>query len=241
LPGGAIAGVSADWLFAGVSSTGVALLALGAVGLRAARPRWPVRSVLICVSAGLVLGFCVFLSYGLVLFGLIPLAVLVAAGGLRAVLPAVVGVLAVVAIFTAAGFWWLDGYHLVIQRYYQDLGATRPYDYWVWADLACLVLICGPVFAAGLRRGAVLGFELVRERTWNRDVVVPLLTLAAVLAVAVADESGLSKAETERIWLPFAVWLVVSASLLPARHRRWWLVGQVLVALVVKHLLWTQW
>jgi hypothetical protein len=241
LPGGAIAGVSADWLFAGVSSTGVALLALGAVGLRAARPRWPVRSVLICVSAGLVLGFCVFLSYGLVLFGLIPLAVLVAAGGLRAVLPAVVGVLAVVAIFTVAGFWWLDGYHLVIQRYYQDLGATRPYDYWVWADLACLVLICGPVFAAGLRRGAVLGFELVRERTWNRDVVVPLLTLAAVLAVAVADESGLSKAETERIWLPFAVWLVVSASLLPARHRRWWLVGQVLVALVVKHLLWTQW
>lgn len=241
LPGGAIAGVSADWLFAGVSATGVALLALGAVGLRSAAPRWPVRPVLLCLAAGLVLGYSIFLSYGLVLFGLVPLAVLIVARGLRAVIPAVVGVAVVVAVFAAGGFWWLDGYHLVIQRYYQDVGRTRPYNYWVWANLACLVLITGPVLAAGLRRGAVRAVEIIRVRTWTREVTVLALMLAAALAVAAADESGLSKAETERIWLPFAVWLVAGASLLPARHRRWWLVAQVVVALVVKHLVWTQW
>lgn len=57
----------------------------------------------------------------------------------------------------------------------------------------------------------------------------------------IADESGLTKAETERIWLPFTVWLAASARLLPVRHRRWWLVLQVATTLVVKHLLWTKW
>jgi hypothetical protein len=241
LPGAAIAGVAADWLFAGVTSSGVALLAVGGVGLRAARPRWSPWHLAACVLAGLLLGFALYLSYGLVLFALVPVAVLVLARGWRAVLPAVLGVTAVVAAFTAAGFWWLDGYHLVIQRYYQDVGFTRPYNYWVWADLAALALITGPAFAAGLRRGAVRAVELVRARTAHRDVVVIAVTLAAALAVAVADESGLSKAETERIWLPFAVWLVTATALLPARQRRWWLLAQVVVALVVKHLLWTQW
>ena len=34
---------------------------------------------------------------------------------------------AVVAGFTLAGFWWLTGYHLVVQRYYQGWAADRPY------------------------------------------------------------------------------------------------------------------
>jgi hypothetical protein len=241
LPGAAIAGVSADWLFAGVSATGVALLAIGATGLRAARPRWAARPVLLCVGGGLLLGFSVFLSYGLALFALIPLGVLVIARSWRAVPPVVVGVAAVVVVFTVSGFWWLDGYHLVVQRYYQDVGFTRPYNYWVWANLAALVLATGPVFAAGLRRVGVRVVESVRARAVPREIVVLVLVLAAAIAVAAADESGLSKAETERIWLPFAVWLVTSASLIPARHRRWWLVAQVVVALVVRHLLWTQW
>jgi hypothetical protein len=238
LPGPAIAGVSADWLFAGVASTGVALLATGAVGLRAA---WSVRYLACCLAAGLLLGFGLFLSYGLALFALVPLAVLVLARGWRAIGPAVAGVAAVVAVFAAAGFWWLDGYHLVVHRYYQDVGFTRPYNYWVWANLAALVLITGPAFAAGLRRAAAGAVEMVRTRVFGSDRVVLALTLAAALVVAGADESGLSKAETERIWLPFAVWLIAAAGLLPARHRRWWLIAQVVVALVVKTLLWTQW
>jgi hypothetical protein len=59
--------------------------------------------------------------------------------------------------------------------------------------------------------------------------------------VLAADLSGLSKAEVERIWLPFAVWLVAAAALLPAQQIRWWLTAQAVVALAVNHLLLTTW
>jgi uncharacterized protein YPO0396 len=63
--------------------------------------------------------------------------------------------------------------------------------------------------------------------------------LAALTAVVVADLTGLSKAEVERIWLPFAVWLVVPCALLP--RPRVWLGAQALLALAVNHLLLTVW
>jgi hypothetical protein len=65
--------------------------------------------------------------------------------------------------------------------------------------------------------------------------------VAALIAVIVADLSGLSKAEVERIWLPFAVWLVAATGLLPQRQARWWLAAQALLALAVNHLLLTTW
>ncbi|HEX5401302.1 MAG TPA: hypothetical protein VFX16_03260, partial [Pseudonocardiaceae bacterium] len=237
-PGAAIAGVSADWLFAGVGSSGVALLALGAVRLRTDRS---VASALMCLASGVVLGWCLFLSYGMAAFALVPLTVVLLARSPRAVVLAGVGAAVVVAAFAFAGFWWLDGYHLVVRRYYQDVGRTRPDDYWAWADLAALVLSTGPAVAAGLRRVVVRATAEPRARTFDRRVVVPALVCAAALVVVAADASGLSKAETERIWLPFAVWLAASAALLPARHQRWWLACQVVVALVVRHLLWVQW
>jgi methylthioxylose transferase len=237
-PGAAIAGVSADWLFAGVSSTGVALLALGAVRLRV---RWSMAAALVCLISGVVLGWCLFLSYGLVAFALVPLTVIVLARSPRALMLAVVAAAVVVAGFALAGFWWLDGYHLVVWRYDQDVGRTRPDDYWVWANLAALVLSTGPVVAAGLRRAVLRGAVALKLRTFDWRLAVPALACAAALVVVAADASGLSKAETERIWLPFAVWLAASTALIPARHRRWWLAAQVMVALVVRHLLWVQW
>ena len=51
----------------------------------------------------------------------------------------------------------------------------------------------------------------------------------------------MSKAEVERIWLPFAPWLLLSVALLPERWRRWGLAGQLVVALLVQHLLNTRW
>ncbi|MCF0094986.1 hypothetical protein B0E54_03844 [Micromonospora sp. MH99] len=66
-----------------------------------------------------------------------------------------------------------------------------------------------------------------------------LLPLAALVAVLGADLSGLSKAEVERIWLPFVVWLLVATAHLPTGSRRWWLAAQALTALAVNHLVWT--
>jgi len=51
----------------------------------------------------------------------------------------------------------------------------------------------------------------------------------------------MSKAETERIWLPFIPWLTVSMALLSATWRRWGLGLHVLSALVVQHLFYTAW
>ncbi|HET9140314.1 helix-turn-helix transcriptional regulator [Actinophytocola sp.] len=64
---------------------------------------------------------------------------------------------------------------------------------------------------------------------------------AAALAVLAATLSGLSKAEVERIWLPFTVWLVAGAALLPAPGRRGWLAAGVVLALVMNHVLLTNW
>lgn len=68
-----------------------------------------------------------------------------------------------------------------------------------------------------------------------------VLVLAALLTVLAADLSGMSKAETERIWLPFLTWLLPAAALLPRRAVRWGLAGQAAVALLVNHVLLTGW
>ena len=51
----------------------------------------------------------------------------------------------------------------------------------------------------------------------------------------------MSKAEVERIWLPFVPWLLVGTALLSPRWRRWGLGIQLGTAIVVQHLLATGW
>ncbi|HEX2772406.1 MAG TPA: hypothetical protein VHN18_08265, partial [Micromonosporaceae bacterium] len=96
------------------------------------------------------------------------------------------------------------------------------------------LLSAGPVLGPALRRTAVAAGRVSHAA---RPTV--LLPLAAAVAVAAADLSGLSKAEAERIWLPFVVWLLVGAAHLSPDSRRWWLAGQAVTALAVNHLLWT--
>jgi hypothetical protein len=219
LPGAVWMGASADAIFAGVAAAGLALLA--------AR-RWWLAPV-----GGLMLGFALYLSYGFVLLGPLALAVLWLRSRHRvaALASGAAGVAAVVAAFTVAGFWWLDGYRLVVERYYQGWAADRPFAYWVWANLAALVLCAGPAIGPALRRTLM---ATTRGAAW-------WLPAVAGVAILAADLSGLSKAEVERIWLPFVVWLVVATAALPERHRRGWLVAQAATALAVNHLLWTWW
>ncbi|MFI6784864.1 hypothetical protein [Micromonospora sp. NPDC050276] len=244
LPGAIWVGVSADGIFTGVVAAGLALLA--------------VRGLVAAAVGGLLLGCALYLSYGFVLVGVLALAVVVLRPRDRwpALFAALVGAVAVVAAFTLAGFWWLDGYHLVVERYHQGWAADRPYGYWVWANVAALLLCAGPALGPALLRTALASDAPARTvaRRWRGPDRGPaiawfdalrgagptrLLPLAAVLAVVAADVSGLSKAEVERIWLPFVVWLLVAAAHLPSPARRVWLAGQVLTALAVSHLLWT--
>ncbi|MET8354638.1 hypothetical protein [Micromonospora sp. NPDC005206] len=243
LPGAVWMGASADGIFAGVVAVGLALLV--------------VRGPLAAAAGGLLLGFALYLSYGFVLVGLLALAVIALRparrmGALFAALAALAGVAAVVLAFTAAGFYWWVGYRLVVERYYQGWAAERPYAYWVWANLAALLLSTGPVLGPALRRAVLAAVAAVRAQLAPghrdpRDLAsaacaaspAALLPLVAALTVVGADLSGLSKAEVERIWLPFTVWLLVAAALMPEKTRRWWLIGQAATALAVNHLLWT--
>ncbi|MEJ7744739.1 MAG: hypothetical protein WKF73_20730 [Nocardioidaceae bacterium] len=68
-----------------------------------------------------------------------------------------------------------------------------------------------------------------------------LLTLAGAAMVVAADLSGMSRAEVERIWLPFVPWLLLGCALLSERWRRFGVAVQVIVALVIQHTLFTGW
>ena len=223
--------VSADGYFAGVAAWGITLLALAVT----ARVRLP---WLAAVGAGLLLGWGIFLNYGLGLIALLAVAVLISAATWRAALtalaPAVLAALAVVGVFALAGFWWFDGYVLVQERYWQGIANDRPFQYWGWANLASTVCAIGLGSVAALART----FDLAAVK---RRSGLHLLVLAALLAILFADLSRLSKAETERIWLPFTVWLVAATALLPRPSLRFWLALNVIGALALNHFILTNW
>ena len=87
----------------------------------------------------------------------------------------------------------------------------------------------------------IIGLAVAATRSFRASRVPLLLVGATVLAVVVADASAMSKAEVERIWLPFVPWLTISFALLPEGWRRWGLGGQVVAALLVQHLFYTVW
>lgn len=223
--------VSADGYFAGVAAWGITLLALAA----RRTVRWPVLTAL---SSGLLLGWGIFLNYGLGLMAIPAVAVLLAAvdwrAALRALVPAVLAALVVVAVFYAAGFWWFDGYVLVQERYWQGIATERPFQYWGWANFASVVCAIGLGSVAGI--GRVFDRAAIRLRSG-----LHLVVLGALVAIVFADLSMLSKAETERIWLPFTIWLTAAGALLPPRSQRFWLAVNVVGALALNHLILTNW
>jgi methylthioxylose transferase len=223
--------VSADGYFAGVAAWGIALLAVAVH--RAVR--FP---ALVAAAAGLLLGWGVFVNYGVALTGIPALAVLVSASDWRAVLralgPAFLAALAVAVTFAVAGFYWFDGYTLVQQRYWQGIAKDRPFQYWSWANLACVVCAIGLGSVAGI--GRVFDRAAIRGRSG-----FTLLLLAMLAVIVCADLSMLSKAETERIWLPFTVWLTAAPALLPVRSHRLWLAVNAGGTLLVNTFIVTNW
>ncbi|MCA2255740.1 hypothetical protein JF710_21410 [Mycobacterium intracellulare] len=223
--------VSADGYFAGVAAWGIALLAVAV--------HRPVRfPALTAAAAGLLLGWGVFCNYGLMLMGLPAAAVLASAADWRAILralgPAALAAIGVAVAFAVAGFYWFDGYHLVQQRYWQGIAKDRPFQYWSWANLACVVCAIGLGGVAGL--GRVFDGAAVRRRSGFH-----LLLLGVLAAVVCADLSMLSKAEVERIWLPFTIWLTAAAALLPVRSHRIWLALNAAGAIALNTMILTNW
>jgi hypothetical protein len=227
-------GTSADGYFTAVAAWAVAFLALAVTGHRP----WATG-----LASGLLFGLTAYLSYGLTLMAVIAGAVLLLGSRRLRPLPYVIAGLAVVPlVFTLPGFNWWEAYRLLVTRYYEGAGGVRPYGYWVWANLACTALVVGPATVAGLRRACAAPVRKGIRGCLRTPVPEPrlaLLVLAALLALLVADLSGMSKAETERIWLPFAMWLLAACAFLP--RPRAWLAAQAVLALLLNHLLLTGW
>jgi methylthioxylose transferase len=236
-PGAVWMAVSADGLFAGVAMGGLALVCIGAARRR------PLASL----AGGVLLGTAVFLSYGLILFGLValvPFVLTIRRRGWRASLaPGVVaaaGVVAVAAIHAGFGFHWWTGLAQLRIRYYQGIAATRPFSYFVYANFAAWLISCSPLLAVGISR-ALGVLRRGGPRSWSPDHAVALLALSGLGAALVADISALSKAETERIWLAFGAVAYAGLALLRERPASWALVGCGASALLVNHLFATGW
>ncbi len=211
----AIAWTSGDPFFAGVGAWAVTLvvLATGRSGRR--------RDVL-ALAGGVLFAWAAFLSYGLVLLALIPVVVAVRRHTLRP-LAIAGGVMAAVtlAVWGGTGFAWWDGLAATRVQYFRGVGGRRPYDYFLLGNIAAFAVAIGPATAVALAR--------VRRRP------LAVLVGAAVAVVIVADVSGMSKGEVERIWLPFVPWVMAAgAVLMTARWvTRGWLAIQVGSALLV--------
>jgi methylthioxylose transferase len=213
---------SADAIFAGVAAAGVCALAYS--GAHGFHGTWG-----LAFAGGLALGTCLMLSYGLVLLAPIAAAAVLLASPrwserITVLLIAMLGAVAVLASFAIAGFWWPDGLRLASQRVMSGPGwQDRPAAYFLFANPAAVAVAAGPAVVAAL---PLLG----RFRWSNRHAA---LAVAALLAIAIAVASSLSKGEVERIYLPFTVWLLPLAALLvEGRSRgrasaRGWLAAQI--------------
>ena len=215
---------SGDAVFLGMGAWAVALCVL-ATGRRGR------RSVVLALSGGALWAVSVFLSYGIVLLGSVPAVVAWRRGRVRVLGLACAPVAVAVGLAAMGGFWWFDGLAATREAYALSLARVRPYHYFVVANLAAAAVAVGPAVWVGLTR--------VRRRgTW-------MIAGGALIAIGLADLSGLSKGEVERIWLPFLPWLVVAAAAAyvdasPAA-RRGWLGVQLAWTVLVQALVMSPW
>jgi hypothetical protein len=214
---------SFDALFMGVAAWYIALFVLAC-----RRRSRPLTADLCAVGAGVAAAITIQMSYGLVLMGCIAVAIAIHRRVWRPLVISTLVALTATVAFVPFGFWWLGGLGATRNAYYA-LGLDRPYPYFLLADISVLALVVGPaVFVAATRRpprglGALL--------------------IGAVAAMVIADLSGLSTGEVERIWLPFAIWLVPAAAGLGPKMwaTRGWLALQVTSALVLTMYIRTFW
>lgn len=213
---------SADAFFAGVSAWAAALVVLGIMRPSPTGDRY-------ALAGGALFGASAFLSYGLVLLGVGPFIVAVARRQVRPILIATMGAVPVFVAFAAAGFWWPTGLLATRERYFAGIASERPYLVFLVVNLAALAVALGPAIAPAL---ATL-----------RDRGVWLLVGGGLTMVVLADLSGMSKAEVERIWLPFVPWILVAGASLGRRAAvaSRWLGVQVAFAIGIETFVRTPW
>jgi hypothetical protein len=214
-------------LLFGVSSADYAFAALGMIAtcLLVRRGWW-------LVPAALAYAIAAFFSW--LLIAVAPFAALLTLQrrGWRAACGVLLAGAAGLAVWNG-GLAVADGYdpfaalRATSRFYHHGVAATRPYAFWVFGSPAAWIVMAG----------APIAFLSLRALARRDPAAVALWAM-----VAAASLLGLTKAETERIWLPFAPLLcVAAASALPLRRMRPLLAALIAQALVVEVLFFTIW
>jgi hypothetical protein len=208
---------SVDYAFAGVGMA-IAVLML-------ARPR------LVVVAGCVLAGIASFFSY--VLLAIPVWAVLCSArrdGVRRAVWLAAGALAAGLAVTLVLALVW--GYDPIAMLrsvrgiYAKGAAAHRPYAFWVFGSPAAFLVMLGAPITWLAARAVGRGEPAA---------------LALAVVIVVAALAGFTKAETERIWLPFIPLACVAAASLPLRRLRLLLVVLAVQAIAVEVLFGTVW
>lgn len=215
---------SPDAMFMGVIAWAVAL---GAVAVTTEGS----VSRLAAIGSGLLAGAALSLSYGSMLL-LGPLWALAVWTLLRRraepLVWAAAGFAIIPALFAAAGFDWVAGFTATREHYRSGVADRRPLTYFVVANVAVIAAVIGPAAVAGITR-------LRHRPTW-------WLVGGAVAGITVANFSGMSKGEVERIWLPAVPFLLLACTVFGTRaERRGWLGAQLALGIVAQLVLRSPW
>lgn len=216
---------SVDAFYLGITTWMIALLVLALDRPEGAPHR---RGDLLAVAAGLLAAVTLTMSYGLVLLAAGPLFLAWHRRRFRPVLIAGGVALAGVGVMAALGFWWVGGL-LATRQAYLTLELDRPYSYFFVNNLAAWALALGPAVVVALTR-------LRDRRLW-------LLVGGGIAAVVLANLSGMSEGEVERIWLPFTILVIPAAAALATGPwvNRFWLAAQAGSALALTALINLRW
>ena len=226
---------SGDAVFTAVGAVGTALIA------EALHRRGRIGLVL-GLAGGVTLGWLMFLTYLGALFLAIPGA-LVLRSLLRrheprpwgVLLAAIVGGGLVIVGFAVAGFWWFDGVDITHREYHEGSAQFREWYYFRVGNIGAALMALGPAVVLGA--------------AWVRDRRMCWLLGGALVALGASHLSTYTKAEVERIWLPFYPFLIVAASgAAVVSTRRWgtWLLPaavmvQGVYAIALQSALLTKW
>ncbi len=188
---------SADALFCGVAAWGVCCLAVAAGTTGAGHD-------VLAFGGGVVLGASLFLSYGLALMAVLAVAIVVVRQRVRPLVVGAFGVSVVVARFAAQGYWWWDGLGDATRACARARRGRNGRRRTSWSPTS-------PPSRSRSDRRSLPGSPRSPVESGHGSAApsgcrscFPSRRRCRRSAIA----SNLSKGEVERIYLPFAVWLL---------------------------------
>lgn len=221
---------SGDAIFSAIGAVGVLLAAYGVC-------RRPSRALLSGLVSGLLLGWLLFLTYLGAIFLLIPIVIVLVEvahrkpGAIAVGLGGLIGGLFVLYTFRALGFWWFEGVAVTKREYIEGSAQFRDWNYFKVGNIGAALFAIGPATVVGLA-------SLRHRRLW-------WIVAAAGGALLISHLTKYTKAEVERIWLPYYPWLIVASAGVWVFGRRWIVTTtialQALSAIILQAVLVTKW